>query len=150
MSQELFPTFEVPDIEDGDDEYDTEYKRSVKWDARLGDFVQDSTGNMVGCGGREAFMIWCYKIVQAERYDHAAYMEEIAGVDLGVELEEAVQESDHDLTESMIIRTVTEALMVNPRTEYVQGFEFEWDGEDLHFSFDVKGIDWDETFHITL
>ena len=31
----------------------------------------------------------------------------------------------------------------------VNNFEFEWEGDDVHFSFDVKGIEWDETFKIT-
>lgn len=130
--------------------YDTEYKGSVKWDPQLGDFVRDNAGGMAACGGREAFMVWCYKMAQTERYAHKAYVEAVAGADLGTELEEAVQESDHDLTESMVARTVTEALMVNPRTEYVRGFEFLWEGDSLHFTFEVKGAGWDETFHITL
>lgn len=150
MAEQLFPVFEVPDMDAGDDAFDAAYKRSVKWDPVLGDFVRGKAGDLVACEGREAFMIWCYKMVQTERYDHAAYLDQITGVDLGCELEEAVQESDHDITESMIARSVTETLMVNPRTEYVRNFEFQWEGDDVHVAFEVKGIDWDETFRITL
>ena len=104
MADQIFPVFEVPDIDTGDDEYDVEYKRSVKWDPVIGDFARDNAGNMIQCEGREAFATWCFKMVQTERYDHNAYQEEITGYDLGSELEEAVQESDHDITESMLIQ----------------------------------------------
>lgn len=150
MAEQLFPVFDVPGTDAGDDTFDMEYRRSVKWDPQAGDFVCDRAGNMVACDGREAFMIWCYKMVQTERYDHMAYTPQVCGCDLGSELEEARKESDHDITQSMVRRTITEALMVNPRTEYVRNFTFLWEGDSLHVSFDVKGTGWDETFRITL
>ncbi len=149
MADRLFPAFDVPDIEE-DEEYDSEYKKSVKWNPESGDFVRDGSNNMVECDGMEAYMIWCYKMVQTERYCHMAYLEGTAGTELGVEIEEALQESDHKVTESMITRTITDALMVNPRTEYVRNFTYSWEGDELHFTFEVKGIDWDETIQISL
>jgi len=150
MDNELFPVIDVPDIAEEEEEYDTEYKRSVRWDPDTGDFVRDGSNNMVECDGKESYMIWCYKMVQTERYCHMSYMEEVTGVDLGVEMEEALGESDHKITESMITRTVTEALMVNPRTEYVRNFVYAWEGDELHFTFEVKGIDFDKDITISL
>lgn len=146
MAEELFPVFDVPDMEDADsDEYDTEYKRSMKWDVEKGDFVLDGSHRMVECDGREAYMIWCLKVAQTERYACLAYPDEI-----GVEMEDALDDEDEATVESMVQRTITDALTVNPRTEYVGDFVFDWDGDELHCSFEVKGIDWDDTIKITI
>ena len=50
----------------------------------------------------------------------------------------------------MVQRTITEALMVNPRTEDVLDFEFSWDSDKMHCRFKVKGIDWEEEITITI
>lgn len=150
MADELFPDFEVPEIEEDEEDYDTEYKYSVKWNPELGDFARDGAGCLIECDGYEAYMIWCYKTVQTERDSHMAYMEEISGHDLGVETEGIAQESDQETVESMLERTYAEALEVNPRTEYVGNFQFTWKGDKVHCSFEVKGLDWDETIQITV
>ena len=41
MSQPLFPVVEVPDFISEDSQYDTQYKRSMKWNPELGDFGRD-------------------------------------------------------------------------------------------------------------
>lgn len=148
MADELFPLFDVPEVDEEDEEYDTEYKRSIRWDPELGDFSRDSSNRLVECDGYEAYMIWCYKAIQTERDSHLAYIEDVSGLDLGVEMEEISQEDDKETAESMIERTMTEALEVNPRTESVGNFVFSWDGDDVHCQFEVKGIDWDETIKI--
>lgn len=148
MADELFPIFDVPEEDEEEEEYDIEYKRSIRWDPELGDFVRDSSNRLVECDGYEAYMTWCYKMVQTQRESHLAYIEEISGTDLGVEMEEISQEDDHDTVESMIERTMTEALKTNPRTESVDNFVFSWDGDDVHCEFIVKGVDWDEAIKI--
>ena len=57
---------------------------------------------------------------------------------------------DEKTVESMVQRTITDALMVNPRTEDVRDFSFTWNGDSMHCSFKVKGIDWDETITISI
>ena len=90
MTEELYPVFDVPEVSDEDEEeYDTEYKRSMKWDPAKGDFVRDSTNRVMECSGQEAFMVWCYKIALTERYSCLAYPDEI-----GTELEDAVCDDD--------------------------------------------------------
>lgn len=150
MADELFPIFDVPemDAEEEEEEYDVEYKRSIRWNPELGDFVRDSSNRLAESDGYEAYVIWCYKMLQTERDSHLAYIEKFSGSDLGVEMEAVAQEDDHETVESMIERTITEALEVNPRTEYVGSFIFSWEGDDLHCQFEVKGIHWDETIQI--
>lgn len=144
MPESLFPVFEVPKTTE-EEPYDSRYKKSVKWDVKKGDFVRDGAGRLVECDGREAYMIWCFKAVQTERYACLAYPSA-----LGVEMEAALEDDDEKTVESMVQRTITDALMVNPRTEYVQDFSFSWDGNAMHCTFQVKGVDWDEPFGITL
>ena len=134
MAGGLFPedSLELEESSTGDssgEEYDTGYKRSMEWDQETGDFVRDSTGRIAEADGYGAFAIWCYKMVQTERGSHMAYMETV---------------------ESMLQRTYTEALMVNPRTESVSGFEFIWEGSTVYCKFQVKGTGWDETVQISV
>lgn len=135
----------VPDFIQESSQYDTQYKRTVKWDAEKGDFARDGANRMVACSGEEGYMIWCYKIAQTERYSCLAYKS-----DIGVELEAALSEDNHKVVESMVQRTIIDALKVNPRTEYVRDFSFIWNADEMHCTFLVKGIEWDKLFQITI
>ena len=145
MSQPLFPVVQVPEFMSENAGYDTEYRRSARWDPAAGDFVRDGANRMGECDGREAYSIWCFKIAQTERYRCLAYPDSI-----GVEMERALDNDDEKTVESMVQRTITEALMVNPRTEDVLDFEFSWDGDNMHCRFKVKGAGWDEQITITI
>lgn len=145
MSEPLFPVVEVPEFVSENSQYDTEYRRSEKWDVEKGDFVRDGANRMVECDGREAFAIWCFKIAQTERYQCLAYPNSI-----GTEMERALDNDDEKTVESMTQRTITDALKVNPRTEDVFNFVFEWEGDTMHCTFQVKGIDWDEVINISI
>lgn len=145
MSEPLFPVVEVPEFVSENSQYDTEYRRSVKWDVEKGDFVRDGANRMVECDGREAFAIWCFKVAQTERYQCLAYPNSI-----GTEMERALDNDDEKTVESMTQRTITDVLKVNPRTEDVFNFVFEWEGDTMHCTFQVKGIDWDEVINISI
>ena len=145
MSEALFPVFDVPKIIEEGTEYDSQYKRSVKWDAGKGDFVRDGAGRMVECDGREAYMIWCFKTAQTERYTCLAYPSSI-----GTEMETALEDDDEKTVESMVQRTITDAIMVNPRSEDVRDFVFSLEGYNMSCFFTVKWIEWDETFEIRI
>ena len=58
MTEELYPVFDVPEVSvEDEEEYDTEYTSSMKWDPAKGDFVRDSTNRVMECSGQEAFMV---------------------------------------------------------------------------------------------
>lgn len=135
--------------QDGED-YDTEYKRSLKWDPGTGDFVRDSSNRIMECDGHEAYAIWCYKMVQTVRDAHASYIEEISGNDLGVDTDGIEQEDERETVESMLERGYTDAIMVNPRTESVSDFNFVWEADTVTCSFQVSAKDWDETIQISI
>jgi hypothetical protein len=145
MSQPLFPVVQVPEFIPQNTRYDMEYRRSAKWDPVTNDFVRDGANRIVECDGKEAYAIWCFKIAQTERYRCLAYPGSI-----GVEMERALDNDDVETVESMVQRTITEALMVNPRTEDVLDFEFSWEGDSMHCKFKVKGVDCDKEITITI
>lgn len=136
---------EVPKFREERSKYDTNYYRTIKWDAEKGDFVRDGANRLVECSGKEGFMMWCFKIAQTERYSCLAYPNEI-----GVKMEAALGEDKEKIVESMVERTITDALKVNPRTEFVTNFQFTWDADEMHCTFQVKGIEWDQLFQITI
>ena len=132
----LIPTIDVPDFVEEIEEYDTEYRPSLKWDLEKGDFVRDGANKVPMSDGLDAYKVWCVKAVQTERYSCLAYSD-----DIGSEMEDATQEEDHSAVELAIARTIEETLMVNPRTLSVEDFEFSWDGSEVHVSFTVNAID---------
>jgi hypothetical protein len=139
MAEELFPTFEMPEIDEDTDEAEEKYKQSVYFDFETGDFKIDGSHNMVIADGREAYRQWCLKTIMTERYDHLAYNE-----DHGTEIDDAMREEDDDAAETVIERTITEALMENEHTENVQDFLFTRAADGMICSFNVKGKDLEE------
>lgn len=135
----LFPVVDSPALVQGKEGYDLSYKPSIAWDETKGDFVVDGANRVCRSNGTDAYKTWCKKMALTERYACAAYPKE-----LGAELEAALQESDHKVVESALERTISEALLVNPKTEYVKGFEFIWNGDSVSCSFFVRGVDGNE------
>ena len=146
MAEELFPVVDdLPEFIEESSEYDEEYRRSIKWDIELGDFVRNGANQMVEADGREAWATWCFKTTLTDRFANEAYTDSI-----GQELEAALKETDREIAESMIKRTLTDALMVNPRTDQVTDFTFTWDADEMHCTFWVYGVEWDEPIQISI
>lgn len=142
MANRLYPTFKLPSVAlDAETAARRSYKQSFSFDYATGDFVRDAAGRPVLAEGREAFCQWCLKQCVTERGTRLSYSDKI-----GVEIVAAVRDAtDIRAVESRIRRTITEALMVNPETEYVKDFSFAWNGADsMEVSFLVKGHEWDE------
>ena len=102
--------------------------------------MRDGANRLVLCDGKKAYVTWCLKVVMTERCTKLSYSDKI-----GTEMIDALKQHGTAAVESALERTITEALMVNPLTEYVRGFTFEWHGSDsLGVTFVVKGQDWEE------
>lgn len=143
--KQLFPVIDVPDFAAYEERYDRKYHPSVRWDLAKGDFVRDGANRMVSADGLEAYRIWCVKTVQTERYACLAY-----NSDIGSEMEKAMKEPDEKAVESAVERTITEALMANPRTAAVEGFSFTWlSGDSLLVEFTVRSAE-DDKFRISV
>jgi hypothetical protein len=142
MANSLYPTFTLPTIANiNTDAADKKYKQSISFDYEIGDFKRDPANRMVLCSGHEAYIQWCLKVCGTERYSKLAYSDKV-----GVEIVSAAQNADNDIdaVKMSIERTVTEALMVHPATEYVKDFVFEHDGDSLKVTCTVKGKEWNE------
>lgn len=126
----LFPVIDIP--EDEDDEGEDSYKPSLAWDLEAGDFVRTRSHDLALGDEMEAYKVWCVKTVHTERFSCLAYDD-----DMGTEMDDALSEEDGDAVELAIERTIEEALMVDPRTEAVEDFEFIWDTDHLYVSFTV-------------
>ena len=140
----LFPVFDVPEMAETLTDEAEGYRPSVYFDFETGDFRRDSAFRMTKATGQEAFIQWCQKVIMTERDTCLAYT-----TNIGIEGEDALAEIDHDAVESALEKTITEALMVNPMTEYVRDFEFKWSGDSLSITLTIKGKEWLETSTIT-
>ena len=129
----LYPTFELPTIvEQEQPQLAPEYPKSYLFDFEKGDFVKDGTGRIVVCDGNTAWVQWCIKAVMTERFSCLAYSR-----NYGVEIEEALKQPTRAAVETEVERTITEALLADPRTYAVRDFLFEWRGNELYVSFTV-------------
>lgn len=143
----IYPTYKLPTLVAPGTTVEQEgYKPSLFFDYDVGDFVMDGAHRPVEGTGRDAFEQWCLKQCVTERYTKLGYSNAI-----GVELVAAVKAGDIFAVKSAIARTITEALMVNPATEYVRNFRFSWSGTDeLKVTFEVKGKEWLDASTLTV
>ena len=127
----LYPTFESPTIvEQEQPQLAPEYPKSYLFDFEKGDFVLDGAGRIAIADGHQAWVQWCVKTVLTERFAYLAY-----SWNYGAEIDEALKQPTRALVEMEIERTITEALLADPRTYAVRDFSFEWKGDELYVSF---------------
>lgn len=132
----LYPVFEMPElVEQQQTQPELEYPESYLFDFEKGDFVRDAAGRIVIADGYQAWVQWCVKTVLTERFTCLAY-----SWNYGVEIEQAIKQPDRALVEMEIERTITEALMADPRTELVRDFSFKWRADELYVSFTIVPV----------
>lgn len=132
----LYPTFEPPTIvEQEQPQLAPEYPKSYLFDFEKGDFALDGAGRIVIADEYTAWVQWCVKTVLTERFAYLAY-----SWNYGVEVEQAIKQPDRALVEMEIERTITEALMADPRTELVRDFSFKWHADELYVSFTIVPV----------
>ena len=133
---ELFPVFEVPDLEpESQSENKTVY--SASFDYELGDFALSPTGTMIEASPFDAWVQWCIKAINSECYTLIAY-----GRGYGAEFEDAFREPTRAARESAIERTITETVLADPyrRTVYARDFSFQWGVDSVEVAFTIGGI----------
>ena len=127
----LYPAFDMPElIEQQQAEPAPRYGKSWLFDFKKGDFVLDGAGRVVEADGHTAWVQWCIKTILTQRFAYVIYSS-----DYGTELEEAQKQPDRKAVEIELERAITEALLVDPRTEMVKDFVFEWEGDTVKVSF---------------
>ena len=105
-------------------------KLSPQFDFRTGEFL--FAGGKIQLG--DGFQAWCIKVSATERSTRACYSDKI-----GVELQGLPQIADPQAAKSQIIRTITEAIMIHPRTQSVKNFSFTTEGDRVYAGFDING-----------
>lgn len=111
------------------------YVPSVYFD---GDLKRDGRFRLVEATGVEAWEQWCKKCLLTQRQASPCYSS-----DYGVDLAEAMAADSRELTESMLTRQISEALLADPRgrTQYVSGVEFTWlDSGQVEISVSAVGL----------
>lgn len=132
----LYPVFEIPElVEQQQTELAPKYGKSWLFDFKKGDFVLDGAGRVVEADGHTAWMQWCIKTILTQRFAYVIYSS-----DYGTELEEAQKQPHRKAVEIELERVITEALLVDPRTEMVKDFVFEWEGDTVKVSFVVVPV----------
>ncbi len=129
----LYSTFDMPEIvEQQQTEPAPQYGKSWLFDFAKGDFVTDGAGRVIEADGYTAWAQWCVKAVLTERFAYLVYSS-----DYGTELEQAMRQPSRAAVEAELERVITEALLVDPRTERVTDFSFEWEGDAVRVGFTV-------------
>lgn len=127
---DLFPTFDTPGMVENNVANTVEYPESWLYDFENGRVVIDGSGRAVMADGLTAWAQWCIKAASTLRLAHLAY-----GPDYGCEYDEARRQPTRQAAESVLERAITEALVVDPRTEMVRDFSFSWRGDEVYVSF---------------
>ena len=129
----LFPIFEMPElIEQQQTELAPRYGSSWFFDFGTGDFAIDGAGKVIQTDGHTAWAQWCVKTVLTERFAYLAYSQ-----NYGTEIEAALRQPSRQAVEAELERAITEALLVDPRTQVVRDFRFTWEGDQLKVTFTV-------------
>lgn len=111
------------------------FGRSWRFDFDAGEFVMSPTRKMTLVDEKESWVLWCEKAIRTPRYRHVIYSR-----DYGSELEDLIGSGSRALQESEIQRMVTETLLADARTQSVDRFSFDWDGEACRFSCRITNI----------
>ena len=137
MAEQLFPTFEIPTTAvSAQRDAEMEFRPSPLFDYDTGDFVRDGANRVVMVDGREAFRVWVRKIVSTQINSCLAYW------GTGIDAENAMQAPSRAASESILERSISEALLANTCTERVYGFQFTWEPDSVHVHFTVQPKAW--------
>lgn len=133
---ELFPIEQIlPETQDTTSGT-VKFGRSWKFDFGVGDFVSSLTGKVAEAPDKDAWVEWCKKSIQTDRYRYLVYDRSY-----GQEFEDLIAlHLTREANESEIKRMVTECLKVNPRTKSVDSFSFTWDGDKCYFTCYVYSV----------
>lgn len=130
MMPDLFPAFPMPSPIADSDQAEVQYPSSPLFDFETGNYVTDGAGRYVIADGLTAWVQWCKKAAMTERFGYLAY-----STDYGGELEEARRQPTRAAAQLEMERTITETLMVDPRTQAVRDFDFHFEGDSVWVSF---------------
>ncbi len=112
------------------------FGRSWRFDFDLGEFAMTPTGKVASSEGTGAWLEWCKKAVQTERYRYLAYSR-----NYGQEYNDLIGAGlSRPALESEIRRITNETLMADERTASVSDFIFKWENERCFFTCTISNV----------
>lgn len=97
------------------------------------EFLFGEGGRPILINNQNAFEQWVLKVCMTERNTRLAYSDRI-----GVEFMRLANLNDRAAVKSSIIRTLTEAISINPHTKWVKDFSFTMEADSVWVSFEVR------------
>ena len=143
MAKDLYPVFDIPDLDESEQEETEALKAGPLFDYEIGDFVLDGQNRVVYVDGRDNYMLWCLKALRTQLGACGAYE------GFGIDFDGAQDQATREAVQSAMERTITEALMENEATDSVHDFVFDWDGSELYIMFAIEPKEW-EAFDIRM
>ena len=134
----LFPEADTTTTTTEEQETSTQvnFGRSFYFDFNEGEFIKTATGKLQELDDIDAWVEWCRKALKTARYRYLAYTRSY-----GQEFEDLISRHlTREGNESEIKRLTTECLMLDPRTQSVDNFVFEWNGNEVYFTFEVTNV----------
>lgn len=113
-------TFDIPSFTSKET---PKYPVGPKFDIEKGDYVLDSSGNIVMATPEETWQQWCIKALSTERFTKRAYSD-----NMGIETTQLWVYPEREAKELWLKRTIEEALMADPwqRTMSVKEIKFDY------------------------
>lgn len=128
----LFPIIQP---QESDEETELKLYKEVKWDFN-NDIPVFANGSPVIISGKDAVLVWTWKVLHEPRYRHEIYT-----WDYGCEIESLIgQPITEELKQSEAVRYVKECLLVNPYITDVSDVTVTFAGETLGISCTIETI----------
>ena len=136
MAEQLYPVFEIPSMTEKEDSkgiYADEYFwPGALFDFSKGDFVRNGANQVVMVDGADEYLLWVGKCIRTQIGACASYPE------FGIDLEGSLAEGTQEGIRASLEKTITEALLRNPRTERVHTIDIYFDGDSVEIFFIVQ------------
>lgn len=117
----------------------TGYRQSISFDFGTGDFLRDGANRLIKSSGHEAWVQWCIKCLQTQRYAYLAYPDTY-----GIDIEMVFNTTTRAEAENELTRQITEALKADPleRLSFIESMTFNWmDDTSVVVDLSLVGID---------
>jgi hypothetical protein len=133
MDKNLYPVFEIPDMSAQTQDSRATYGKSWQFDFETGTFVTNGGNRMVEADEAAALMQWCIGACMTPRGEYLAYSNQY-----GIDIDEVRNQPTRKAMELALERTITEAILINPRIDSVKEFRFEWCADGVYVSFEIQ------------
>lgn len=133
---DLFPVFDAAPVLSTPSTQTPVFKPDFLFDFETGDFVLDGAKRVQIADGYTAWRQWCIKQMYIVKYALLGYSN-----DVGIDYELFRAQISREAQEVVLSMSITDALKIDPRTQDLSNFSFEWEGDSVWVSFEVTATD---------